>query len=213
MNMLKLFVAAGALALSCGAVGAASAASIADYSFENPAGVSGFLYRPTGVSGVTFTGDAGVAGGAGFDTPLDGVQNAFLQSTGDSGAQIDISVTGLIAGHVYSFSFLDDQRAGYGLNPYTVSFDGAPLGSFSPNASGWTARTTAVFTAVASSGTLSFAAPLHGYDNDAGIDAITLHGVGAAAVPEPAAWALMLVGFGGVGACLRRQRRVLVQAS
>ncbi len=32
---------------------------------------------------------------------------------------------------------------------------------------------------------------------------------GAAAVPEPAAWALMLVGFGAMGASLRRRRRAL----
>ena len=34
----------------------------------------------------------------------------------------------------------------------------------------------------------------------------------AAAVPEPAAWALMIVGFGGVGAMLRRRREMGVTA-
>jgi hypothetical protein len=29
-------------------------------------------------------------------------------------------------------------------------------------------------------------------------------------VPEPASWALMILGFGGVGAALRRQSRVLL---
>jgi hypothetical protein len=211
MSMLKLFVAAGALALSCGAFGAASAASIADYSFEDPV-TGGFYYTPV-VAGVVFTGDAGVARGTGFDAAPDGLQNAFLQSTDSSGAQIDISVTGLTPGAVYSFSFFDDQRNGYGVNAYTVSFDGAMIGAFSPNASGWTSRTTGHFTAVGSSGTLTFAAPLHGYDNDAGIDAITLNSVGSSGVPEPTAWALMLVGFGGLGASLRRQRRTLAQAS
>ena len=31
-------------------------------------------------------------------------------------------------------------------------------------------------------------------------------GSGFAAVPEPAAWGLMLVGFGGVGVAIRRRR-------
>jgi hypothetical protein len=33
------------------------------------------------------------------------------------------------------------------------------------------------------------------------------------AVPEPLSWALMLIGFGGLGACLRRQRRILAEVS
>jgi hypothetical protein len=36
--------------------------------------------------------------------------------------------------------------------------------------------------------------------------------VGAGAVPEPAAWALMLLGFGGVGASLRRRRTMALAA-
>jgi hypothetical protein len=38
-------------------------------------------------------------------------------------------------------------------------------------------------------------------------------GTGPAAVPEPAAWALMLVGFGGLGAALRSAKRRNVLAS
>jgi hypothetical protein len=35
---------------------------------------------------------------------------------------------------------------------------------------------------------------------------------GSGAVPEPATWALMIMGFGGAGAMLRRRRMVLAQA-
>ena len=31
----------------------------------------------------------------------------------------------------------------------------------------------------------------------------------AAAVPEPATWAMMLIGFGGIGASLRRRKRLV----
>jgi hypothetical protein len=36
--------------------------------------------------------------------------------------------------------------------------------------------------------------------------------VGTVAVPEPATWAMMLVGFGGIGAMIRRRRQTLVTA-
>jgi hypothetical protein len=203
MNTFKLLAVAGAVALS---TGAASAATIADHSFENPTG-AGFDYSPV-VSGIVFTGDAGIAGPGNFDPAPDGVQNAFLQSTADSGAQIDISVTGLTPGDVYSFSYFDDQRTYYGVAAYTVSFDGSTIASYSPEAVGWTARTTGAFTALASSGTLTFAAPLLCCDNGAGIDDVTLNGGGTTGVPEPAAWALMLVGFAGLGAVTRARRRL-----
>lgn len=45
--------------------------------------------------------------------------------------------------------------------------------------------------------------------NIGGVGQVSINGIGGvtAAVPEPAAWALMILGFGGAGAALRRQRR------
>ena len=207
-------LASGAILAATAAVllfgGAASAATIADHSFEAPAGAGGFDYNPT-VPGVVFTGDAGITQG-GFDPAPNGVQNAFLQTTGTSGAQIDISVTGLTAGNPYSFSYFDDQRAGFGVVPYTVSFDGVTIASYAPAPTGWTSRTTSIFNPIGSTGTLSFSAPLQGFDNGAGIDNITLNGAGVAGVPEPATWAMMLFGLGAIGAMARSRRRSFVTA-
>jgi hypothetical protein len=38
-------------------------------------------------------------------------------------------------------------------------------------------------------------------------------GTGAGAVPEPATWALMILGFGGVGTLVRRRRRMMLAAA
>ena len=44
-----------------------------------------------------------------------------------------------------------------------------------------------------------------------GVDEIAVIG-GAAGVPEPATWALMILGFGGLGASLRRRRMITAPA-
>jgi hypothetical protein len=51
-----------------------------------------------------------------------------------------------------------------------------------------------------------------GYENGAGGAqlggvAVQLTGTGGSTVPEPAAWALMLIGFGGIGVAMRRRPR------
>ena len=204
MRVQLISAAAIALAMAL----PASASTIADSSFETPNVSGGYLYRPT-ATGATFSGDAGVDGGSfGFAAAPDGIQDGFLQSTGDSGAEIDLSVTGLSVGSVYSFSYFDAQRSGYSAVPYTVAFDGATLATQTASSTAWTKVTTQSFTATGTSGTLTFSTPLMGYDNDTGLDGVTLNGasISTGAVPEPASWALMLGGFGAMGAAMRRRR-------
>uniref|UniRef100_UPI003982F4AA PEPxxWA-CTERM sorting domain-containing protein n=1 Tax=Phenylobacterium sp. TaxID=1871053 RepID=UPI003982F4AA len=43
-------------------------------------------------------------------------------------------------------------------------------------------------------------------DFDHSILTVTDNGTGGGGVPEPATWAVMLVGFAGIGAALRRRR-------
>ena len=86
-----------------------------------------------------------------------------------------------------------------------VGLTGGP-GGFS----GWS-TISHVFTATAAHETLSFLSigTPAGLPPVAVLDSISLTG----RVPEPASWALMLVGFGGLGAVLRRRRSVAALAA
>ena len=199
-------VAALALALVGGLTGSAQAVTVVDFSFESPSqGGASFTYNPT-VVGALFSGGSGVQGNGsawGFTNAPDGVQTAFLQNN----AQIDLGVSGLANGGVYSVTFYDSQRPGYGVLPVTVDFNGASILTTTPGA-GWAPVTTATFVATGTTGTLSFITAATSGDNDSGIDLVTVSG----GVPEPATWALMLIGFGGLGGVIRGRRSATLTA-
>ncbi len=163
---------------------------------------------PVVMTGVTFSGFSGVTTntGSGFSTggywhnaPV-GDQFAFLQSFNDVGASIGWTVSGLTVGKLYTLSFLEAGGISPGGEPFTVSAPGGATANYSAASSVWGLQTYA-FTPTSSSETILFA------DNQPSGNAIT--GLGdfvLSTVPEPAAWALMLAGFAGLGAALRRRR-------
>ena len=200
-------------ALAAGTVAAltiGSAAAAQTYSFENPS-VSA-VYNPTGFTGVTFSEKSGVSavGGPFFlGNPPDGRQAAFIQSVDGAVGTISLAFTGLTVGNLYSASFYLAQRPNYAVDPLLVSFGGASLGTYSATSTAFSLFTTSAFTATSSSGSLLFtgAATTTG-DNDVNIDLVTLTNGGVvtpSAVPEPATWAMMLFGFGGLGFAMRRR--------
>jgi hypothetical protein len=199
--------ALGAVALLAGA--AAHAQTISDYSFESPSVGSGYVYDPSGVPGATFTGGAGVQGNGsawGFTTAPDGTQTAFLQSYGGGNGSITLDVTGLTPG-TYTANFYTEARPGYDPVDVLVTWDGATVETFvNSDSFAWQGGPSFPFLVGTTSGQIEFQTafvPLTG-DNDVGIDDVTFTRIGG--VPEPVAWALMLVGVGGVGAMLRRSR-------
>ncbi len=132
-------------------------------------------------------------------------------------------INGLVAGQSYtvSFDWAAAQQKGYdGLNTeqWEVSLGDAPSQSTdvyhnsNHGFSGWM-HESFTFTADSSTETLSFLA--HG--TPAGVppfsllDNVSLQSVTAA--PEPASWALMIVGFGGIGAAMRRRGAVVRHAA
>jgi YD repeat-containing protein len=148
-----------------------------DGSFESPPQNGSWTFAPT-VSGVTFSGRAGVQGDGsawGFANAPDGTQTGVLQTYGGEGGTISFAVSGLIPGASYHAGFYIAQRPAYGgVATVTVSFDGSTVGSFTPASATFAQVTTASFTATATTGTLSFSVPAGAGDNSAAIDKVAI---------------------------------------
>jgi hypothetical protein len=203
------------------AASAASAEVVATQSFQSPAQpASSIRYGPdedaynTNVvgpvvmSGVAFNGFSGIStntasgfstGGYWNNTP-DGDQFAFLQTYQGGGASLDWSVSGLTVGKLYTLSFLDAAGISPGGEPFSISAPGGATVDFSPSSSTWQTQTYS-FRPTSTSETIAFADTLLSSNQITGLDAFSL-----STVPEPATWAMMLAGFFGLGASLRRRR-------
>jgi hypothetical protein len=156
----------------------------------------------------------GNGGGAnGLTLSPDG--GAFLASDGpfQPGA-ITQKITGLVTGQQYNlfFDYAAAQQAGFDgptTSGWNVSIGGTPIDSVSKSIldkgfSGWFGSQVA-FTASGPSEVLSFMAT--GLPSSSVPPFALLDGVSITPVPEPATWALMLVGVGALGAGLRMRRR------
>jgi hypothetical protein len=156
---------------------------------------------------------------------------AFVVLDGDPGfnGALTQTVNGLTVGKQYDLSFYWSggelaDRKGYVSDRLDVNFggDGQTTGDFfnshpfTNNPSnldgdfeGWT-KVDMIFTAHSASQVLSFLSvgtPAANLPPVAFLDGVTL-----TSVPEPAVWGLMLVGFAGLGAALRRRRALAAAA-
>lgn len=214
---------ASVLSILLSAVAAPVCAQVADGSFEQQgaASTSGYCYFTRVTAGGAACGagawQGNLFGGlqektngawAGVATPT-GAYYAFIQERGS------ISQDLTLAAGTYSLSWLAAGRAGYGGDQgYNVLLDGSALfnGSTSTGQA-FTAVSTDSFTlAVAGLHTLTFQGLVVG-DQTAFIDNVAIQPVATAtaAVPEPATWALMMLGFGGVGHAMRRRPKLAVR--
>lgn len=191
MFMKKIIIASLA---SFVLVSGAQAATIVSEDFENGFGI------------FTPTGEVAVANGAVYQ-PCCGTSgnltNNFAAFGGGNEASGSIMSTsfGTILGRLYTVTF-DYGALGAGSESLTVSAGGSQtvVNPVANNNLDQTFTTTSFsFVGTGSSATLS--AFSGGVDN---VDAI-LDNVSVTAVPEPATWAMMLGGFGMLGAAARRR--------
>ena len=211
--MKKLILTA---ALSFGIATAANAQSVTNGSFEVGPDPGGSFITLTAVDSsiLGWTVDTGSIDYIGGYWPAqDGARSIDLAGT--SVGSISQLITGTVAGQVYNVNFWASMNPDGGdpVRTGIVSFGGVdmPFAYSSSNSLSdmmW-APYSFTFVATGSSSSLSFAA-----DGSAGccygpaLDNVSL----AAAVPEPATWAMMLLGFGAVGWQLRRRRTNLALA-
>jgi hypothetical protein len=128
------------------------------------------------------------------------------------------TISGLTVGKTYTLSFDYAFAQQSGFSGATTQFLTATLGGVSIDSptvllpshgfSGWQTFTTTI-TANASSEVLSFLA--HGSPQEPAMSLLTDVSL-TSAVPEPATWAMMLVGLSAMGVVARRRRQVLAFA-
>jgi hypothetical protein len=178
--------------------------------FENPVVPCSACYQldvtPTGWTG---TGDLVTQGYAG--SVSSGSGNQWFDLNPDVSAGTGISqVVHVIAGTAYDFSFLYNGGGGGTTTQIAYSISGLLSGTVSTAAldvyhgSPWQ-KFDQLFTAGATNDvTLSFLP--NGYWSGGFIDNVSLSTQVTGAVPEPSTWAMMILGFAGVGFMANRRR-------
>jgi choice-of-anchor C domain-containing protein len=144
--------------------------------------IGGYWQPEDGSRSVDLSGNANGSISQTFDT-VAGQRyaiNFFLAGNPDGGPAAKVAITSATGGPAQSDTFTvtgSDSHANMGWQAYTYNY-----------------------TAASASTTLSFASAT-GTAYGPALDNVSVMGV-----PEPATWAMMLVGFGGLGAVLRHRR-------
>ena len=211
-SVLRTTLLATACVAACGLATAAGAATFTNGSFElgvDPgstfvtlgAGSTGVTDWVVGGNSIDYIGGYWQAEEGARSIDLSGAANGSISQTFDT-----------VAGQSYLVNFFlaGNPDGGTGAKLAITSADGGQQQSniFTVTASdsrtnmGW-APYSYRFMAGSSSTTLSFASATGTPFGPA------LDNVSVVSVPEPASWALMIMGFGGLGVAMRRQRRAL----
>lgn len=210
MSMMSRFVAGSLAAAAIFAVAPAQATEIPDGTVSivglfNPAVNLGANPNTfTATAGTTFeiTGTGGFLGATGGLGSLNGVLNfsSVLNTTiNQSIANFFTFADGSGFGHNYQFSVDSVKTTAYTNTPgVSSSFTLYLLGSTVDTFLGYSATPTSLTLSFNSTGGSPYAASA----------TLAVPPAPLPSVPEPATWALTLIGFGAMGAALRRRPRV-----
>ncbi len=208
---MRRFLAMAAL-LTVMASGSAQAGfPVPDGSFEQEkVGTNNFQYNPTG-GPWTFSGNSGVINGtSAFGNPPaeDGAQLAFLQTNPKQGQGQPgvISQTFTLSQGVYSVSVFEANRSGYPNSSYTIQENGVKIGGDTVSSTSFVNYNSSFFTFAGGSLTLTFTSTGPAtMDTTTFLDNVTL--TSAAAVPEPASFAMLGFGLLASGGFYARKAR------
>lgn len=212
-SSLKLALLAGAAVLASGV--AHAAVSVVNGSFEtgpNPSGFTTLLGGNTSITGWTVTGGSIDYIGS-YWQASNGSRS--IDMNGNALGGISQTLTGLTAGGKYLVSFdiagntdsgptIKTLTASAGATTYTASFD---TSGHSHASMGWTPHSF-MFTATGSTALLAFTSTT----TATCCWGPALDNVAVSAVPEPATWAMMLIGFAGLAGVARSRRAALARA-
>ncbi len=212
-----LLVAATVAAFTAG--GAEAAELITNGGFEAlstysaPGSYGSYAYPESTVAGWTFHGAGLINGTAatpwfGYAPPqgFSGAQYGFVQGTGSLMQSITADATGTLALNWLEGARPDIFGGGYkGDQTYEVWLDASLLGTFS-TVSGQNFTTRSLNAAVIGGNSYNLVFKgLSQSDNTAFLDDVSASVTPSGAVPEPATWAMLILGFGLVGVSLRRR--------
>jgi hypothetical protein len=213
---MKLTWAIASLGMALASIATAPGASAAVYTFDfenSNATAAGQYFYAAGqtqyssngqtaadVAGVTFENFSGVQNspsGWNFPASPNPSTTAFIQSYADNAPGKITFDAPLTVGQIYVVSFLDIARPGYGADPFTVTY-GATTASFTPGID-WTTDSF-MFTAAANTNLIFEGQKIDG-DHSSALDLVTI-----SSIPEASTWAMMILGFLGMGVVAYRRK-------
>ncbi|MEO8811620.1 MAG: PEPxxWA-CTERM sorting domain-containing protein [Caulobacteraceae bacterium] len=214
---MRILVFSAAAAIAAIALPAA-AATIVNGSFEQPGGSVRDALTTNYLPGWTYTtGPNGSLDIYEDDNEGDGLAAAdgshyvSFGHNGTNGGSISQTFA-VTAGDTYTIRYSVAEQQGDDatqvLEASVVAGGGTTTADNSALTLSFLAGTPLTFTAVGNTATLTFldATPAgDGAGSNLALDAVGISGGGAPGVPEPAAWAMMLFGFAGIGAAARRR--------